>query len=78
MPSTLSVAPSTIVCRLAAGDLLDATPLQAAGLILSGTALTAVTVAGADKVLIQDDSASDALRTVTALTWPPGSSYKTA
>lgn len=33
---TLSVAPSTIVCRLASGDLLDASPAQAAALILNG------------------------------------------
>ncbi len=39
---TLSVAPSTIVCRLASGDLLDATPVQAADLILGSLTAAAI------------------------------------
>ena len=62
---TLSVAPSRIVCRLASGDLLDATPLQAANLILGGTVLPTATIAADDLVLIQDFDDSLALKTVT-------------
>ncbi len=62
---TLSVAPSTIVCRLASGDLLDASPLQAANLILGGTALPAAVIAAGDLVLIQDLDDSLNLKTVT-------------
>ena len=65
IPPTLSVAPSTIVGRLASGDLLDMSPLQAANLILGGTALPAAVIAAGDLVLIQDLDDSLALKTVT-------------
>lgn len=65
MASILDVAPSTIVCRLAAGNLIDAPPLQAANLILGGTPIPAAVAAAGDKVLIQDVDDADALAYVT-------------
>ena len=65
IPPTLSVAPSTIVGRLASGDLLDMSPLQAANLILGGTTLPTAVIAAGDLVLIQDLDDSLNLKTVT-------------
>ena len=62
---TLSVAPSTIVCRLASGDLGDQTPIAVRSLMFDGVLITAVAVAADDKVLIQDTDDSDILKTVT-------------
>jgi hypothetical protein len=62
----LSVAPSTIVARLATGNLGDIAPGPIRSLLFDGAALTTATVAGADKVLIQDTDDSDILKTVTA------------
>ncbi len=62
---TLDVAPSTIVCRLASGNLLDATPAAVVDLLFTGLALPVAVIAADDKVLIQDTDDSDTLKTVT-------------
>ncbi len=62
---TLSVAPSTIVARLASGDLLDATPISVRAMMFDGVPITPATIAAGDLVLIQDLDNSLALRTVT-------------
>jgi hypothetical protein len=63
---TLSVAPSTIVARLASGDLADQTPTAVRSLMFNGVPITPATVAGGDLVLIQDLDDSLILKTVTA------------
>jgi hypothetical protein len=63
---TLNVAPSTIVARLAAGDLLDQTPVAVRALMFNGVPLAAATVAPGDLVLIQDLDDSLILKAVTA------------
>lgn len=50
----------------ATGSLEELTPATARSMLFDGESLTAVTVAGTDKVLAQDASDSDNLKTVTA------------
>lgn len=63
---TLSVAPSTIVARLAAGDLLDQAPINVRSLMFDGVPLAAAVVASGDLVMIQDLDDSLILKAVTA------------
>jgi hypothetical protein len=62
---TLSVAPSTIVARLAAGDLLDQAPIAVRSLMFDGVPITPATIAAGDLVIIQDLDDSLTLKTVT-------------